>query len=40
MRDEWGDGIRYRRERLNTDGSTARAGFRLPQLGASMSARW
>lgn len=38
----WGEGIRYRRELRNPDGTVVRTGLRLPQLGAlhAVAAHW
>lgn len=38
----WGEGIRYRRELRNLDGTIARTGLRMPQLGAlhAIAAHW
>ena len=38
----WGEGIRYRRELRSADGSVARPGLRMPQLGAlhAVAAHW
>ncbi len=38
----WREGIRYRRERLNEDGTVSQQGFRLPQLGAlhAIASHW
>jgi len=42
VRAAWGDGIQYRQELLNADGSVQRLGLRLPQVGAlhAIASHW